>query len=416
MRVIVWGINYAPEPTGIAPYNTDLCEFLAERGHAVEMVSSFRYYPQWERLPGDGNTLYRTDRIGRVDVHRCWCYLAKQPRAYKRILHELSFCLTSFIRVLCLKRPDLVIVISPPLALGFFAWLACLVKRTRFVFHVQDLQPDAAVGLGMLKPSLLTRALYRLEAFAYAKASRVSSISAGILEAFAQKGVPKRKRMLFPNWLRQTPEDMLRGADATRARSKYGIPQDALLAVYSGNIGKKQNLSILCEAGRLLSTAPAVSREIVLMIAGDGAGRAQLEADLAQSPAPRVRLLPLLDDDDYKDMLAATDISLITQAPGTGQYFFPSKLLSSLCARVPVIAVADETSELAQAVREGAFGTVIAADQPALLADCLRRLACKGQELRQWKKGTHWVDRFARNVVLSSFEHDLTSLVSEPRH
>ena len=47
MRVIVWGINYAPEITGIAPHNVALCEFLQRHGHDVEMVTTFSYYPGW---------------------------------------------------------------------------------------------------------------------------------------------------------------------------------------------------------------------------------------------------------------------------------------------------------------------------------------------------------------------------------
>ena len=62
MRVIVWGINYAPEFTGIAPHNVALCEFLHARGHDVEMVSTFSYYPTWRKLPEDR----RQGSIGRT--------------------------------------------------------------------------------------------------------------------------------------------------------------------------------------------------------------------------------------------------------------------------------------------------------------------------------------------------------------
>jgi colanic acid biosynthesis glycosyl transferase WcaI len=47
MRAIVWGINYAPEFTGIAPHSVALCEFLHARGDDVAMVTSFAYYPTW---------------------------------------------------------------------------------------------------------------------------------------------------------------------------------------------------------------------------------------------------------------------------------------------------------------------------------------------------------------------------------
>ena len=199
MRVIVWGINYAPEFTGIAPHSLALCEFLHARGADVSMVTAFAYYPSWQKRPEDRGRLYRTDVIDGVPVHRCWHFVPAHVSALKRILHEGSFVFTSTVRALFLPRPDVYVVVSPPLLLGVAAWLVGKLKRAPFVFHVQDMQPDAAVGLGMLKPSWFTRALYGLEAFAYRHAARVSGITRGMLKTFQSKGVPESKLIYFPN-------------------------------------------------------------------------------------------------------------------------------------------------------------------------------------------------------------------------
>src|SRR4051812_7626985 len=199
MRVIVWGINYAPEFAGIAPHNVALCEFLDAEGHDVEMVTTFAYYPTWRKRDEDRGRLYRTDRVNGVPVHRCWHFVPERVSALKRILHEGSFIATSTLRALTLTRPDVLVAVSPPLLLGVAAWLVGKLKRAPFVFHVQDMQPDAAVGLGMLKASWFTRALYGLEAFAYRHAARVSGITQGMLRIFAAKGVPESKLVYFPN-------------------------------------------------------------------------------------------------------------------------------------------------------------------------------------------------------------------------
>ena len=68
MRINVWGINYAPEPTGIAPYNTALCEHLQRNGHDVRAVTSFAYYPAWKKADADRGRAYRTDEIRGVPV------------------------------------------------------------------------------------------------------------------------------------------------------------------------------------------------------------------------------------------------------------------------------------------------------------------------------------------------------------
>src|SRR3954463_4115562 len=207
MRVIVWGINYAPEFAGIAPHNVALCEFLDAEGHDVEMVTTFAYYPTWQKSAEDCGRFYRTDVVNRIPVHRCWHFVPARVSALKRILHEGTFVFTSTLRALFLNAPDVYVIVSPPLLLGMAAWLVGKLKRAPFVFHVQDMQPDAAVGLGMLKPNAFTRALYALEAYAYRHAARVSGITRGMLKTFAAKGVPESKLVYFPNAIELATED-----------------------------------------------------------------------------------------------------------------------------------------------------------------------------------------------------------------
>ncbi|NDB75884.1 MAG: hypothetical protein EB141_09615 [Verrucomicrobia bacterium] len=244
MNITVWGINYAPELTGIAPYNTALCEFLRQRGHTVRMVTSFAYYPAWQKAAADGGQLYRDDVVEGVPVHRCWHYVPARPGTLRRILHEGSFVASSLLRLLRLPRPDVFVVVSPPLLLGAAAWLLTRVKPAPVVFHVQDLQPDAALGLGMLKPGWFMRLLYALEAFAYARSARVSAISGDMLKAMAAKGVPVAKLICFPNGV--TLPETQPAAGAFRAR--HGLRADDFVAVYSGNLGVKQGLEAAMRA------------------------------------------------------------------------------------------------------------------------------------------------------------------------
>ncbi len=420
LHLTVWGINYAPEATGIAPYNAGLCEFLAARGHDVQMLTTFAYYPQWRKAAADQGWFWRTDLMNAIPVHRCWHYVPAAGRVTtaRRVWHELTFGITSALRALALPRADVWVVVSPPLALGFFAWLVTAVRGGKIVFHVQDLQPDAAVGLGMVQRGAFTRALYALEKFAYAKAARVAGISDGMLRAFAAKGVPAGKRVYFPNWIATEARATARAVAknngpsvAMDARVRHGVAAGALLAFYSGNLGRKQGLEVLVgAAARLAADDNAAARETVIVIAGDGAARAELAQKIAAADLDNIRLLPLLDDADYRALLAAADVCLITQAAGTGQFFFPSKLLAALSAGRPVLAVADSDSELAHAVANGGFGAVTPAGDAPALAARLRALAADPTPLREWAERTSWVERFAAPRVLGAFATELENL------
>ena len=406
MRVIVWGINYAPEITGIAPHNVALCEFLRGRGVDVEMVTTFAYYPAWRKRAEDRHLLYRSDCIDGVPVHRCWHFVPARVSAWKRIIHEATFVLTSTLRVLSLKRADVYVIPSPPLLLGMAAWFVTRFKDAPFIFHVQDLQPDAAVGLGMLRAGWFTRALYWLESFAYKHATRVSGISEEILDAFRRKGVPEQKLILFPNAI-ALPTDAeipLRG----RFREKHGFAADEFLAIYAGNLGVKQGLDILLDAAELLRT----EKNIRILITGDGAAREVLERDAQSRSLTNVSMLPLQFGEDYKELLVDADVSLITQQSGSGNAFFPSKLLVTLAYASPVVTVADEESALARVVKAGGFGKNLLPGQPEELARSFRQLAQDRQLLRDWGlAGREYVRRFERKQVIGDFVARLESLV-----
>jgi colanic acid biosynthesis glycosyl transferase WcaI len=399
MRILVWGINYAPEATGIGPCNTALCQHLRAAGHDVEMVTSFSYYPAWRKRAEDRGVIWRSEMVNGVLVHRCWHYVPRRVRWWRRIIHEATFVLTSLPRVLSHPRPEILIAISPPLLLGPASWLVSFLRDTRYVFHVQDLQPDAAVGVGLLRDDAFTRSLYAVEAFAYRHAWRVSGISRGMLAAFSTKGVPPEKQLYFPNGIR-LDDPPLRGA----FRASQGISEDEFLFVYSGNIGVKQGVQLLVRAARLVR-----DRRIRLVICGDGAQRYLIEQEAAN--LENVRLLPLLPDAAYREMLADCDVAVIPQLAGGGRAFFPSKLLNPLAFGRPILSVADTDSELARVVAEGEFGCNVPPDGAHALAETMERLAANPDQLAAWgKAGREWVAQFEQNRVLEGFSQSLCAV------
>lgn len=407
MKCRVWGINYAPECTGIGIYTTQMCDYLAEQGHEVSMVAGFTFYPDWRKAEKDRLKLFRSEKIGRVQVYRCWQYVPRKVKTVTRIFHELSFITTSFLRNLFLPAADVYIVASPPLLLGVTARLLCWIKRRPYVFRVLDLQPDAALRMGMVKPGFMTRVMYACEAMAYQGASYVCGICDGMLEAFRRKGVPEEKIRFVPDWFHRSEFEGPGNPGAFR--NKLGLPEDALLAVYSGNIGVKQGLNILVDAAQYLEGS-----RVHIVICGEGAARPRLEKALEGKSRNHIHLRPLVPRSEYLEMLQDTDVALITQRADSGACFFPNKLLATLASGNVVLSVADPQSELFKVMKEGEFGWNVLPGDAQGVADRLKAVAEDGTSLEVMKEnGRDFVQTYDSKRILPAFESMLIGLVQQ---
>ena len=252
MRILVLSVNYWPEATGIGALCTRRCEYLASRGHEVTVCTTFPYYPEWRVAEEYRNQIWSREIQNDVVVLRSWAWIPKRPNSIKRIVFEASFLACNLMRAVYAEAPDLLIAVSPPLGLAVTAGLLSRRWNIPYVYDVMDLQPDAAIDLGMLKPGMATRALYSLERLAYKKAALISTLTEGMRNRITSKPVPAAKVTLFP-----APADrdlflVQRNAEGKSFRSTHGLT-GSFLVVHSGNMGVKQGLDVVLGAAEYVS-------------------------------------------------------------------------------------------------------------------------------------------------------------------
>jgi colanic acid biosynthesis glycosyl transferase WcaI len=403
MRINLWSINYEPEVTGIGVYNTQLCKYLHSVGDDVRVVTAFPYYPTWRKATGDGYKLYRNEMHATIPVHRCWQFVPHRPTVLKRIIHEASFVFSSTLRQLTLPAPDLYFVVSPPLLLGFAAWLVAAIKNRPFVFHVQDLQPDAAANLQMMKRGTFLNILFALEKFAYRNATLVSAISQEMCQAIRQKGIDGSKVIFFPNSIDFSSLQPLPGRGQWRA--SRDIDESKMVVSYSGNMGVKQGLNLVVQAAAALKdTHP----EILFVLTGDGADRASLVQQVEQMKLKNIHMEGVLSEEDHTALLVDSEVCLITQLPGTAASFLPSKLLKILALQRPVVANADVQTPLHTAITEAGFGVAVSPNDPSELAEAIVNLLADNQKrLQMGAAGKGYVAQFDESRVLPQLRMEL---------
>jgi colanic acid biosynthesis glycosyl transferase WcaI len=184
-KVILISYNYYPELTGIGKYNTEFCEYLTAKGYEVKVITAYPYYPNWKLQHGYKNNWFKKEILNGVEILRCPFYIPHKPTGAKRMLLDLSFYLSSLICILLQigKRIkyDIIIAVSPSFFNGFNGILLKMFnKNSKLIYHVQDLQIDAAIELGIIQNKFIKNLLLTLEKYIITNANYVSTISIGM--------------------------------------------------------------------------------------------------------------------------------------------------------------------------------------------------------------------------------------------
>ena len=471
LRILIYGINYSPELTGIGKYSGEMAEWLASHGHEVRVVTAPPYYPEWRvaegysawgyrrevhplpdgitshstRLPNNASQVagYNPPPQGGGDllVWRCPVWVPRRPSGAKRLLHLASFALSSLPVMLrqIFWKPDVVMVIEPPLMCAPVALLVARLCGAKAWLHIQDFEVDAAFDMGILPPGRLRNWMLRVERILMRAFDCVSTISPKMLARVVEKGVDPVRAVLFPNWVDTEMIHPLDGVGALRA--ELGIAADRIVALYSGNMGEKQGLEVVLEAAKKLQaernkgqvnfseasptpTLPRWEREakkveheelapcifnlapdVLFVLCGDGAARQRL---MERYPdLPNVMWMPLQSLDRLNELLNMADIHLLPQREGVADLVMPSKLTGMLASGRPIIATAQPATQVASVVSR--CGIVTMPGNVEELIQGVARLAIDADLRAEYGKKARMyaLKNLDKQVILDCFEKDL---------
>jgi colanic acid biosynthesis glycosyl transferase WcaI len=363
VRVAILGINYAPEPTGIAPYTTGLAKGLAQRGHDVQVLTGHPHYPQWER---DENSRCRSEeQMDGVRVRRLSHYVPRHLSWIGRAAMELTFGLQ--LLTTAWGRPEVVICLTPPLLAAAMSAL-----RVRLTWHrpaigilVQDLYSRGVAETGAAS-GLSAKAVGVVESTATRLVDGVAVIHARFTRDLTEDlGVDPRRIREIRNWSHILPPDPRASA---AFRDAHCWDPDEVVVLHAGNMGYKQGLENVIAAAVLAGQSGSRVRFVLL---GDGNQRASLESSGAGVPA--LEFLRPVSEEEFSAALGAADVLLVNERPGVARMALPSKLTSYFCSGKPILAATDAAGFTAGELAASGAGVCVPADRPdLLLSEALR--------------------------------------------
>lgn len=373
-KILLISHNFFPEPTGIGKYNGEMIAWMAAHGYQCTVITTFPYYPHWKIQKPYKGKWFKKEVIHNPDskpivVYRCPSYVPADPTGKKRMLQDLSFWTSKVWQVMHLilfnKRFDLIITVAPPFHLAYLGLMVRKFNGGKLVYHIQDLQIEAAQELNILSNKSMFKRLYGIEKRILRSANYVSSISEGMIKRIEEK-TEGRKVLFFPNWADTAHFKPLDNREELKA--KWGFAPDDVVYLYSGAIGEKQGLENVIFAAEKLKD----ETKIKFVICGSGPYKEKLIQLAKDKQVDSITFLPVQEKALFNEFLNMADFHLVLQKSNAGDLVMPSKLTTILAVGgVSIVTTTDGTS-LHDVMDKYDVGYIVEPDNHDELADIVR--------------------------------------------
>ncbi|SAL67130.1 glycosyl transferase [Caballeronia udeis] len=366
MRILIYGLNYAPELTGTGKYTAEMAEALQQQGHDVHVVCAPPYYPEWKIAKGYSGSRGSRETRNQVRVWRSPLWVPAHPSGLKRMVHLASFAVASLPALIMQAwwRPDVVMSIAPTMLNAPAALVLARLMGADSWLHIQDFEVDAAFDLGLLKSARAGRFARAVESALLRRFNVVSTISDKMVERAIAKGVAPSSVFRLPNWVDISTIYPLNRVN--KFRDELNIAENAKVVLYSGNMGAKQGIEVLAGAAAAL----AGRQDIVFVFCGNGATKAELEKCCEN--LSNCRFMPLQPVERLNELLNLADIHVLPQRGDASDLVMPSKLTGMFASGRVVVAMARPGTELYNVVTPR--GVVVPPENVQALSDAIEML------------------------------------------
>lgn len=375
MRILMLTDRFPPEVRSAAHLFHDLARELQRRGHEVAVISKAprQYFADGT---GRGSTLGWED-VGGVPTLRVRGFPIAGYHPILRGLDHLTLGWTFGRASGRWPSADVILVYSPPLPLASAGAKYARRFRVPFVLNVQDLYPQTAIDLKLLRNPLAIRLAEQMEGLAYHRAARIVVHSPGNRTFLIErKGIPAdRVRVIF-NWV--DTEAIRPGPRENSFRAQHGLTRKFVVS-YAGVMGYAQDLGDVIECAELTRT----DEEIVYLLVGEGVLEKHWKEMVAARGLRNVRFLPMQPKTEYAELLAASDVCLVPLDAQLRTPVVPGKLQSIMASGRPAITIVDPSGDAPKLLKESGGGVNVLPGQPRALCEELLWLKTHSEAARE---------------------------------
>ena len=330
---------------------TDLLREFVKNGHRVYAISPAEKRKHIEtHLVKEENTVILRLQIGNTQktniIEKGISTVLIEPtykKAIKKFFSNVKF--------------DLILYSTPPITLVSAIEYVKKRDNAKTYLLLKDIFPQNAVDIGMMSTTgirgLLYRHFRRQEKRLYGISDKIGCMSQANVDYVIKHNpeVDVKKVEVCPNSI-EVVDKSVNESTREQIRMKYGIPLDKKVFVYGGNLGKPQGIPFFIECVKKCRDIEGV----FFFIIGDGTEYGMIEDYARTSRQENMKLMKSLPKEDYDSMVGACDVGMIFLDHRFTIPNFPSRLLSYMQAKLPVLAVTDINTDIGDVIDKGRFG------------------------------------------------------------
>jgi glycosyltransferase involved in cell wall biosynthesis len=370
MKILIITTYFAPDAGAAAVRLSRLARLLAARGHTVTVLTTMPHYPKGEIDASYRGKFTTSEMVDGVKVVRVWLKATPSSRISRRLISQMSFMLTAFLRGLFLRRPDVILIEAQPMFTNFAGTALSILKRAPMVQNVSDLWPDHLLSVGSMTPKHpVYRVLRALTDSTYHRARQIIAMSPAWAQAIASYIGTDEKIHVVYNGIdleRFSPQ-----VDGTAFKAKYGLSTTRKIVAFIGVFTTQNDFETMFAATYRLRDRD----DFQFVLVGSGVQMELVQQLIATSGASdeQVKALGWMDYADIPGAWAAADVMLLAlhdQPLYAGTV--PAKYFEAFAGGTPVAAAVQGIA--AELLHNSGAGIAVPCNDDEALSEAVARL------------------------------------------
>ena len=356
MHILLLNEYFPPDTSATAKCAAQVAAALTEKHRVTVLAGRPSYDPTERHSP----YLLRREVHGNLTVERVGSTTYPRFQMRRRVSNYLTYLGLAVPRALSI-RSDVVLAMTDPPIEGIAGAIVAHLSGRRFIYNIQDLYPDMAVGGSIVRPGSFTAYWERLHRWALGQATRVIVLGEDMQDRVVAKGVDSGRVVISRDGT--TIPETLPAPDNPVAQDIRG--EFRFVLVHAGNLGFYGAWQTLISAVRLLE-----NEGVGLVFVGEGAMKSEVQAMAAGCRA--VRFLPFRPASEIPLVLSSGDMHVVTVKRGLEGVVVPSKLYPTLAAGRPVLGIAPDECDVVRIIRRSGCGLACSPEDPNGVAQAIR--------------------------------------------